>query len=93
MTFKIIGTRDASLNDLSTVTLAHLKTGEAAQIDGIEPGFPHSERFLELGFTAGASVEILRKAFLGDPIEIRVRGTRYALRKSDAVKIKIKKSR
>lgn len=73
-------------------TLSDLKAGESAVISGLAQDFAHGERFTELGFTAGTSVTILRKALFGDPIQIHIRGTRYALRKSDANRIRIRKT-
>lgn len=72
-------------------TLDELKTGESAVILGLSQDFSYCERFTELGFTTGTNVTILRKALFGDPIQIRIRGTRYALRKSDAGRIHIRK--
>ena len=41
-------------------------------------------RLAEMGMTTGALVAVTRRAPLGDPIEIEVRGTRVCLRKKDA---------
>ncbi len=73
-------------------SLAHLETGTSAEISSIADDFTHRDRFLELGFTDGAPVQVLRKALFGDPIVIQVRGSRFALRKSDAHHITVKKS-
>lgn len=73
-------------------SLAHLETGTSAEIEFIHDEFTHRDRFLELGFTSGAPVQVLRRALFGDPIVIQVRGSRFALRKSDAQNIKIKKT-
>lgn len=47
------------------------------------------ERLLELGFTFGESISVLRRAPLGGPIQVEVRGTRYAIGLSDAAHIKV----
>lgn len=73
-------------------TLDDLKAGESAVILGLSQDFSYGERFTELGFTTGTNVTILRKALFGDPIQIHIRGTRYALRKSDASRIRIRKN-
>lgn len=73
-------------------TLDELKAGESAVILGLSQDFSSCERLIELGFTTGTSITILRKALFGDPIQIRIRGTRYALRKSDASRIRIRKN-
>jgi ferrous iron transport protein A len=83
--------KDVAVEHTPVETLAHLASGETAQIESIDSAFSERDRFLELGFTSGAQIVVLRKALFGDPIQIQVRGARYALRKADADKIKIKK--
>ena len=41
------------------------------------------ERLADLGFVAGTEVKVIRRAPLGDPIEIEVRGYRLCLRSAD----------
>ena len=41
-------------------------------------------RLLEMGFCNGASVEVVRRAPLGDPIEFRLRGYHLSLRDEQA---------
>jgi ferrous iron transport protein A len=41
-------------------------------------------RLLEMGFCNGASVEVVRRAPLGDPIEFRLRGYHLSLRDDQA---------
>ena len=42
------------------------------------------ERLAELGFTVGAEVRVLRRAPLGDPVHVMVRGGSFALRATEA---------
>jgi ferrous iron transport protein A len=46
-------------------------------------------RLLEMGFCNGASVEVLRRAPLGDPIAFKVRGYCLSLRDEQAAHVKI----
>ena len=46
-------------------------------------------RLLEMGMTPGPQVTVTRRAALGDPIEIRVRGTRLCLRRADAARFPV----
>ncbi len=46
-------------------------------------------RLLEMGFCNGASVEVIRRAPLGDPIEFRLRGYCLSLRSDQAQHIQI----
>ena len=41
-------------------------------------------RLFEMGLTRGCRVVVTRRAPLGDPLEIEVRGTRLCLRNDDA---------
>lgn len=40
-------------------------------------------RLLELGFVRGARVTVVRRAPMGDPLELRINGTDLALRSND----------
>ena len=46
-------------------------------------------RLLEMGFCNGATVEVVRRAPLGDPIEFRLRGYCLSLRRDQAKFVKI----
>ena len=46
-------------------------------------------RLLEMGFCNGASVEVIRRAPLGDPIEFRLRGYHLSLREEQARHVQI----
>lgn len=46
-------------------------------------------RMLQMGITPGTSVEVLRRAPLADPVEILVRGTKFALRQEEAKNIAV----
>ncbi|HEV2296281.1 MAG TPA: ferrous iron transport protein A [Tepidisphaeraceae bacterium] len=46
-------------------------------------------RLLEMGFCNGASVEVVRRAPLGDPIEFRLRGYCLSLRDEQAQFVQI----
>ncbi len=51
--------------------------------------FEESERLEEMGLTPGETIEIVRYAPLGDPIEIKVRGYLLSLRKQEADQIMV----
>jgi Fe2+ transport system protein FeoA len=44
---------------------------------------------MELGLVAGTDVSVLRRAPLGDPIELAVRGVHLSLRKTEAAHIHV----
>jgi ferrous iron transport protein A len=49
-------------------------------------------RLLEMGFCNGASVEVVRRAPLGDPIEFRLRGYSLSLREEQARHVTVARS-
>ena len=66
--------------------LSSLTAGQAGRVDRIEPS-PARLRLLEMGLVRGASVEFIRSAPLGDPIEVRVRAYNLSLRRAEAESI------
>ncbi|WP_423822800.1 FeoA family protein [Salinisphaera sp. SPP-AMP-43] len=49
-----------------------------------------AQRLRDLGFVPGETVEIVARApFGGDPILVRIGGTRFALRRSEAARIAV----
>ena len=47
-------------------------------------------RLLAVGMVPGAIVEVLRKAPLDDPVEYRVKGTDYSIRRRDAHLVEVR---
>ncbi len=71
------------------MTLLNLKNGEASAVAAIEETAHCYERLLELGFTVGEKIRVLRRAPLGGPIQVEVRGASYAIGRADAHHIKV----
>ena len=72
--------------------LTDLEIGEKASIEGFTVVDDMSQRLLEMGLTPGESVEIVRFAPMGDPLEIRIKGYLLSLRRDEAVLIKVNRS-
>lgn len=64
-------------------------------LDSLPPGVPFvvrrvavpgvlGDRLVELGFTAGAPVQLLRRAPFGGPLQVQVRDFVLSLRRTDA---------
>ena len=70
-----------------TVTLEDLAPGSQAAIAGVRGEKSFQQRLYDLGFVPGTPVTLIRKAFLGDPLEVKLRGYHLAIRKTDARKI------
>jgi ferrous iron transport protein A len=67
-----------------TVPLSALMPGERAIVRSARQLSPAVFRLIELGLTPGAEVEMVRRAPLGGPLQVRVRRSRICLRRPDA---------
>jgi len=69
------------------MTLHQAKPGSTARIRRLSGDPATRERLAELGLTPGQEVRLLRRAPLGDPMEVLVRGYRLAVRRDEAESI------
>ena len=67
--------------------LSSLEIGNAATVTEIKVPPENRGRLLEMGLLVGTTVELVRFAPLGDPVEIKVRGYHLTLRKHEAEQI------
>lgn len=68
-------------------SLADLPDGTCGRVVKILAEGFWRQRFLALGFTPGASVEVVRTGPMKDPVAYHVRGTIIALRRKEAALI------
>ena len=71
----------------SIVSLKSLSDGESGVVERIELTGATKRRVIEMGLTPGTRVGVLKRAPLGDPIEILLRGFSLTIRGDDAEKI------
>jgi Fe2+ transport system protein FeoA len=71
------------------MTLEELKPGTSGKIVTVSGDARARRRIVDMGVTPGTKVEVERVAPLGDPIEVRVRGYRLLVRKSEACHITV----
>ena len=71
-------------------SLADLALGQSAVITGIQLPDEIRLKMVEMGIGTGRSVRFIRKAPLGDPLEIEIMNYRLAIRKSEARGIRVK---
>ena len=67
--------------------LTSLALGTRATVAEIKLPSESRPRLMEMGLLVGTSVELVRFAPMGDPVEIRVRGYNLTLRKHEAEQI------
>ena len=64
--------------------LSQFNIGETGQITNVDGEGRIRRRFFDMGITPGAEVYLRKKAPLGDPMEITIRGYELTLRKDEA---------
>jgi ferrous iron transport protein A len=73
-----------------TRPLASVAVGQTVTVVEIKLPPENRPRLMEMGLLVGTSVELVRFAPLGDPLEIRVRGYNLTLRKHEAEQILVR---
>lgn len=67
--------------------MSEQRTGDVVVVSGVVGDIDGTVlRLFEMGLTRGVQVTVTRRAPLGDPMEIAVRGTRLCLRRKDAAR-------
>lgn len=74
------------MNDIM-ITLDRAKIGSEVVIVKVSGDKPIKRRLMDMGLIPGTKINIRKLAPLGDPMEIRVRGTEITLRKKDALNV------
>jgi ferrous iron transport protein A len=69
--------------------LDQLAPGERAVIGTLDCEPAVARRLMELGLVPGTDVQMIRRAPLGDPLEVAVRGVHLSLRRSEASRINV----
>jgi Fe2+ transport system protein FeoA len=69
--------------------LAELEPGERGWVTEVGGDADAARRLMDLGLIRGTTVEMVRRAPLGDPMEVRVRGFMLTLRRAEAEHITV----
>ena len=70
-------------------TLAFLPVGTEAKVTNIHGNSAVTRRLMEMGIVPGVSVMVVKTAPFGCPLEVRVRGYKLAMRRSEAEAIEV----
>ncbi|EJS11185.1 FeoA family protein [Bacillus mycoides] len=68
----------------NTKPLSKFRTGEFVQIEKIQLEGTMKRRLLDLGFFPGATIKVLQRSPLGDPVAYQVSNTTIALRSEES---------
>jgi len=71
----------------NAVPLAVLMPGSIARVVDVAGSGAFRRRLMDMGFVQGASVQVIRDAPLGNPVEYCIGGTHVTLRKHEAMHI------
>lgn len=74
-----------------SLNLAQLVAGDSAKILEMPASGSAFLRLREMGLLPGTKVRLIRKAPLGDPLEIAVRGYNLSLRSTEAASILVER--
>jgi len=72
-----------------TRKLGELEAGTRAVVRKVSGAPELLHRLMELGFVPGTTITLVRRAPMGDPIELRLRGTHFSIRNSEADRIDV----
>jgi len=75
------------------VNLKSLSDGKSGVVEKIELTGATKRRLIEMGITPGTKITVLKRAPLGDPIEILLRGYSLTIRGTDAEQILVSEVR
>ena len=71
------------------MTLDNLKVGDSCLVKKISGEGRIRRRIFDMGITPGTEIYLRKKAPLGDPLEITVRGYELTLRKQEAELVEV----
>lgn len=70
-------------------TLNDLPSGVHGRVTAVNGDGGVMRRLMEMGVVPGVSVQVVKAAPFGDPIEVRVRGYSLAMRRNEADSIEV----
>jgi ferrous iron transport protein A len=74
------------------ISIAEMQPGEIGRVIGFNPGDrAYRQKLLSMGLTPNTYFQVIRRAPLGDPIQIRVHAYHLSLRQSEAMLLKIER--
>ena len=70
-------------------TLAELAPGDGGRVTRVAGDADAARRLMDLGLIRGTTVQVVRRAPLGDPLEVKLRGFMLTLRRAEAEHIEV----
>ena len=74
---------------MNIVKLADMKPGVSGVVEALKGQGNIQHRLVDMGVVKGSHITVVKVAPLGDPVEVKVKGTALALRKNEAAMISV----
>ena len=74
---------------MKIVSLADMKVGQSGIVEALEGRGNIQHRLGDMGFVKGSRISVFKKAPLGDPVEVKIKGCAMALRMNEAAMISV----
>lgn len=74
---------------MNVVKLADMKPGVSGVVEVLKGHGNIQHRLVDMGVVKGSHITVVKVAPLGDPVEVKVKGTALALRKNEAAMISV----
>ena len=74
---------------MNIVKLADMKPGVSGVVEALKGHGNIQHRLVDMGVVKGSHLTVVKVAPLGDPVEVKVKGTALALRKNEAAMISV----
>lgn len=74
---------------MNIVKLADMKPGVIGVVEALKGHGNIQHRLVDMGVVKGSHITVVKVAPLGDPVEVKVKGTALALRKNEAAMISV----
>jgi ferrous iron transport protein A len=69
--------------------LSELAPGDRGKVVTVAGDAEAARRLMEMGLMRGITIEVVRRAPMGDPLEVKVRGFMLTLRRAEAEHIEV----
>lgn len=74
---------------MNVIKLSEMHVGSSGIVEALEGHGNIQHRLVDMGVVKGSHISVVKVAPLGDPMEIKVKGTELALRKNEAAMISV----
>ncbi|AXL20428.1 MULTISPECIES: FeoA family protein [Megasphaera] len=74
---------------MNVIALSDMQVGDSGIVEALQGRGNIQHRLVDMGVVKGTRITVVKKAPLGDPIEVKVKGCALALRMNEAAMISV----